>query len=1603
MRDIARQIAELPPEKRALLELLLQKEGVDLSRSLIIPQKRDTNAFPLSFAQRRLWFLDQLEPNSPLYNIASAVRLTGALNVTALEQSLNQIVRRHESLRTTFVAKDGHPVQVIAPELTVPLPVVDLHSLSEAEREAEALQLAIEEAQRPFDLAKGPLLRTTLLRLDEEDHILLLTMHHIISDGWSMGVFVREMGALYEALSQGRPSPLPELPIQYVDFAQWQRKWLQGEELERQLAYWKEQLAGLPPLLELPTDRPRPAVQRYQGAHHSFALSKSLSQALESLSQEEGATLFMTLLAAFQTLLYRYTGQEDICVGTPIANRTRAEIEGLIGFFVNTLVLRTDLSGDPSFRELLRRVREVALGAYAHQDLPFEMLVDELQPARDMSHSPLFQVMFVLQNAPVQALELSELTLSPVETENGIAKFDLTLMMEERPEGLQGTVEYNTDLFDAATIERMVGHFQTLLEGIVADPDRPISTLPLLTTAEREQLLVGWNDTEAEYPGDKCVHQWFEAQVEQTPEAIAVAFGEEEQLTYGELNRRANQLAHYLQKLGVGPETLVGLCVDRSPEMVIGLLGVLKAGGAYLPLDPTYPQERLAFMLEDAGISIILTQSHLLDRLGVQRKDVKRNPQSAIGNRQFTICLDTDWEVIAREPDTNPVSAVTPDNLAYVIYTSGSTGRPKGTLLQHRGLSNFAHAYIRRLSLGPGSRLLQFASFSFDASLAEIFTTLLSGATLRLARRDILMSVSDLHRLLREGEITIAILPPSILSVLPTEGLSALQTLISAGESCSREIAESWAPGRRLFNGYGPTEATIGPTLYPIESVPEGVASVPIGRPITNTQVYLLDAHLQPVPVGVSGELYIGGVGLARGYLNRPELTAERFIPNPFSDEPGARLYRTGDLARYLPDGNIEFLGRIDHQVKVRGFRIELGEIEAVLRQHPHLQAAVVLAREDTPGDKRLVAYVVPREEPAPTISELRRFLKETLPEYMVPSAFVYLDALPLTPNGKVDRRALPAPDQTRPELESAYVAPRTREEKILADIWAQVLGVEQVGVHDNFFELGGDSILSIQVIARANQAGLQLTPRQLFQAPTVAGLAAMAGTGRAIEAEQGIVEGPVPLTPIQHWFFEQELPEPHHWNQALLLEVRQALEPSLLEGAVEHLMAHHDALRLRFTPPVPPESGKEKGGGEWRQGNAGMDGEVPFICVDLSALPSAEQGPAIEVAAAEAQTSLNLTTGPLLRVVYFDLGAGQPGRLLIVIHHLAVDGVSWRILLEDLQMAYHQLSRGEAVQLPPKTTSFQQWARRLVEYAQTEAVRRELDYWLGILAPDRSRTRLEQGSLSAEHRIARLPVDYPGGENTEASARTVAVSLSAEETQALLQEVPAAYRTEINDVLLTALAQAMARWTGSRALLVELEGHGREPIFDDVDLTRTVGWFTVAFPVVLDLKNADGPGEALKAVKEQLRRVPHRGIGYGLLRYLCQDEEVTKRLQALPQPEIGFNYMGQLDQALPGGSPFGPARESRGPDRSPQGRRNHLLDISGSIAGGQLRLEWIYSENLYRRATVEQMAQDFLEALRAIIAHCRSPEAGDVTPSDFPLAGLDQKKLKKVLAKLKK
>ncbi|HEY9830742.1 MAG TPA: amino acid adenylation domain-containing protein [Stenomitos sp.] len=992
--------------------------------------------FPASFAQARLWFLDRLFPGNPFYNVSAALRLMGSLNVTALEETFNEIVRRHEALRTTFRMLEGQLVQVIAPSLTIPLPVVDLRSLPTAEQEAEIRRLATEERSHPFDLSSEPLLRVMLLQLDSSAHILLLNLHHIICDGWSIGVLLRELGALYTAFANNQPSPLPELPIQYADFAHWQREWLQGEgehkasPLQVQLAYWKQQLENLP-LLNLPTDRSRLVTPSYHGATQFLELPKKLSEELEALSQRQGVTLFMTLLAAFQTLLYRYTQQDDIAVGSAIANRNRSEIEGLIGFFVNSLVLRTNLSGNPTFLELIGRVRKVALEAYAHQDLPFEKLVEELHPERDLSHHPLFQVAFSLQNTPIKALELPELTLSKLDFDSPSAKFDLEFHLWESSDGLRGQVIYSTDLFDDATITRMLGHFQILLEGIVANPEQHVGDLPLLTECDRHQLLVEWNNTQTGYAKDLCIHQLFEAQVEQTPDAIAVVF-EDEQLTYRELNNRSNQLAHYLQKLGVSSDVLVGICLERSVEMIVGLLGILKAGGAYLPLDPTYPQERLNFMLEDAQVSILLTHSlltPLFNRSFSEDEEGWGDREKCNGQHQLSIlCVDTDADAIASQNQENPISRVTPENLAYVIYTSGSTGKPKGVLLEHRGLSNLSQAQIQTFNLQPSDRILQFASLSFDASIFEIVMAFSTGATLYLARKESLLPGSALLQFLRNNAITIATLPPSVLAVLPVQQLPALRTIISAGEACSIDIVKRWASGRQFFNAYGPTEATVWSTVAELRNSRENLS---IGRPIANTQVYILDSHLQPVPIGVPGELYIGGDGLARGYLNQPDLTTVAFIPNPFtqilhhfprarfqtsppdSDPPqppltrgenlvkvplfkgdlggsprwttdpnfpepggnknqksGKRLYKTGDLARYQPDGNIEFLGRIDAQVKIRGFRIELGEIESQLKQHPAVKETIVMAKEDRSIHKRLVAYIGLNKESSTMIEE---------------------------------------------------------------------------------------------------------------------------------------------------------------------------------------------------------------------------------------------------------------------------------------------------------------------------------------------------------------------------------------------------------------------------------------------------------------------------------------------------------------------------------------------------------------------------------------------------------------------------------------------------------
>lgn len=1048
----------------------------------ITPVSRE-EALLLSFSQERMWFLDQFEPTGAAYNIPIAIRLRGALNVAALEKSFNRLAHRHQVLRTTFTNVGGRPVQTIAPTPAIELPTVDLTHLPPAEREDEARRLANAQARQPFNLAAGPLLRVSLIRLAAREYILLVNMHHIISDAWSMSVLWQEVALLYNAFTAQKSSPLAELPIQYADFAHWQRQWLRGNVLTSQLNYWKQQLAGAPQVLELPTDRPRPATQTFRGAFKTVSLPDTLIETLRVLSRQQGVTLFMTLLAAFKVLLYRYTGQTDILVGTPIANRHWLAVENLLGTFVNTLVMRTNLAGNPAFSVLLERVRQVALAAYAHQDLPFEQLVEALQPQRDLSHTPLVQVTFNVANAPMPNLQISNLEWDVFNVDRGAAQFDLSLSLTDMPQLQMMTVEYNTDLFDESTITRMMGHFRTLLEGIVTNPEQHILDLPLLPESEKEQLLTRWNDTQTPYPENLCVHQLFDAQAAQTPDATAVTFAEE-RLTYHQLNHRANQLAAYLQSLGVGPEVPVGLCVERSPEMVVGLLGILKAGGAYVPLDPTNPPERLQIILEDAQVPLLLTQARLLPQL----------PHTTAR----TVCLDTDWPEIAQQPGENPTRTANPNNLAYVIYTSGSTGRPKGVAIPHRGLVNYLSWCLQAYPLGGGQGAPVHSSISFDLTITGLFAPLLAGQPVHLLPPG--LGVEALTTALQnQPDFSLVKLTPAHLDLLgrqlpAREAAGKTRAFIIGGENLLAEQLAFWrqaAPNTVLINEYGPTETVVGCCVYqvPQDGVPES-GSVPIGRPIANTQLYLLDSHLQPVPIGVPGELYIGGAGVARGYLNRPDLTAASFVPNPFSTRPGARLYKTGDLARYLPDGNLEFLGRIDHQVKIRGFRIELGEIEAVLKQHPAVQEAAAAVREDTPGDKRLVAYVVPKNQP-PAADELQKFLGHKLPDYMLPSAVVPMESLPLSANGKVNRRALPAPDQAQMRQGKTYAAPGDALEQQLAQIWADILNVRPVGITDNFFELGGHSLLAVRVFAQIEKAlGKSLPVVTLFRAPTIAQLA---------------------------------------------------------------------------------------------------------------------------------------------------------------------------------------------------------------------------------------------------------------------------------------------------------------------------------------------------------------------------------------------------------------------------------------------------------------------------------------------------------------------------------
>ncbi|HMK90598.1 MAG TPA: amino acid adenylation domain-containing protein, partial [Methylocystis sp.] len=1266
---------------------------------------------PLSFAQQRLWLLAQIEAENAHYNNSAALRVIGAFDPALFGRALNEIVRRHEVLRTIFVLRDGEPLQQILPALTVEAPLVDLSDLPPAEREAEARRRIAADATAPFDLASPPLLRALLLDLGkrretgEREHVIGITLHHIVSDGWSTDVLTREFAALYAAFAAGEPSPLPKLKIQYADYALWQRGWLRDEVLERQLGYWREALRDAPATLDLPLDRPRPVVPDHRGATYEFTASKDVATRLREASRRAGATLFMTLLAAFQLLLKRHSGQDDICVGTPVANRRRVELEPLIGFFVNTLVIRSDLSDDPTFAALLARVRRTALDAQAHQDLPFEKLVEELAPARDMSRSPLFQAMFVLQNAPATELALAGLRFERFVFENPTAKFDLALSALERDDGLSFSIEYATALFDEATIARFARHYCVLLEAIAADPHRRLSELPILDDAERRRLLLDWNATTHPWRAGALLHEPFEEQAARRPEAIAVV-DRGVRLSYGELNAQANGLAHELRSRGVGPDVIVGLCAERSLDMIVGLLGVSKAGGAYLPLDPTYPAERLAYMVADARPALILTHAATQGLA----------PQGAP-----TLRLDADRD--ARRALGDPARITSEQNLAYVVYTSGSTGRPKGVAVSHGGLANLAGAQAERFGIGPQSRVLQYAPINFDASVSEFVTAFLVGACLVLPESHERTGEELLGLLIRE-KVTHATLPPVVLATLAPSPELTLQCLVVAGESGSADVLRPWAEGRRLINAYGPTETTVCATMS--EPVVAG-ESPPIGRPIWNAAVYLLDASLSPVPIGAPGELYVGGAGLARGYLNRPDLTAERFAPNPFG-AAGERLYRTGDLARYRANGNIEFLGRADHQLKIRGFRIEPGEIEAALARQPAVREAAVVAREDGAFGRRLVAYVTAREGCAPDAAALRSALSRELPDYMVPAAFVILKALPLTASGKVDRKALPEPDPAR-RAAHRYVAPRDAREEALCRVFAEVLRLERVGVEDNFFELGGHSLVAVTLVDRLRKAGFSSDVRALFLHPTPEGLAGALGGAAEIAVPPNLipdgcmaitpemltlvrlsqaetdrivasvpsgaanVQDIYPLAPLQEgMLFHHLLSEgvdPYVSETVVACASRERLDAFV--ATLRRVVTRHDILRTAVLWEGLPEPVQVV----WR--------EAPFV-VEEVALDGCEDAlAALRARFGPKSHRLDVRRAPLLRArAAFD-AEKQRWLLHILAHHLALDHTTLEIVLKEATRFRVDDDEGQDF-APPPFRNFVAQARLSSDRAAQEA-----------------------------------------------------------------------------------------------------------------------------------------------------------------------------------------------------------------------------------------------------------------------------------------------------------
>lgn len=1504
--------------------------------------------FRLSPQQRRLW---SLQKQSSPCKVQCTIRLTGDINLSCLKSAVGTIIKKHEVLRTKFYTQPElkWPLQVISDSDYFSWFDIDLSNKKTEEQKEYIEKILLTERQSNTDV----IVSAYLFNLGKDEYLLLFSFLGMNADTITLNNLVSEIGQDYVAnLSKNDYVTEENDVLQYLQFSEWQNQLLEDEEEPDNQAgkqYWSEQSSE--PLKTLVAPYEYKNEKNKSELDYNFVnkeIPSSIVNSLLQVADKHEASIESILLTAWSLLIRRITNQEELIIGTAFHGREYEEVENCFGLLAKYLPINISLQSQDKLTEIVAQVQEAIVNNIEWQDYfnYFENLEDTNYP-----------VGFEFAELPHKYI-VADVSFAVEQYYVCLESFDISLNCYQDQDKILTNFLYNSNYYERKQVEYLAEQFLTLLESLINNSEQTISQFKIISDRQEEQLLVKFNQTTKQHhQGTLCLHERFTQQAKQTPDNVAVVF-EEEKLTYRELNNQAEKLADSLQQLGVEPNVLVGIFLDRSHLSIVAILAVFKAGGAYLPLDSKMPEERLHGILEDAQVQVLLTEEKLASRLPSETAQV--------------LCIDSQPTTV--EKFQNSDQNLTPNDLAYVIYTSGSTGKPKGVAVEHRQLCNYFNSIIERLDLPETASFATLSTFSADLGNTIIFSALCTGECLHIIAQERITNPITLAEYFRNHPIDCFKIVPSHLNALLTtvnaEDILPSKLLILGGESLSWSLVkqiQELQPNCRILNHYGPTETTIGVLTFKVpQEEHQYAATVPIGRPLDNTQIYLLDEYLQPVPLLTPGEIYIGGANLSRGYYNRPELTEERFIINPF--DQSTRLYKTGDVGRYLPDGSIEFLGRSDRQVKIRGFRIELGEIEAVLSQHPSVKQAVVTVPKDEKGNQRLVAYVVLGSH---NTDDLQDFVRIRLPQYMVPHRFVTLKTIPVTANGKIDYKALPAPKE-----ENDYVAPNTPQEETLATIWAEILGLERVSIDDNFFQLGGDSIISIQVISKANQMGLQLTPQQLFEYPTIAQLAAVAKTRESIKTETGPVIGEAPLTPIQHWFFAQELADSHHWNQSVFLEIKQGLDFQVLEKVVKQLLEHHDVLRQHFEET-------EQG---WQQVNVPPDERVPVSRIDLSGELATNQEETIASIEAELQASLNLSSGPLIKVAYFDLGQDTPGKLLIIIHHLVVDGVSWRVLLEDMQTAYQQLSQGEEeINLPIKTTSFKRWAEKLNEFADSSDVLKELEYW----------------QSQTPNPIISLPTDFSFSQeqtaNTLASARTISVLLTPQETQDLLQEVPKAYNTQINDVLLTALVQSYCQWTKGNSLYLTLEGHGREDIFSDVNLSRTIGWFTTHFPVLLSLESASSPGDALKTIKEQLRRIPKNGMNYGLLKYINKNSP----FKSTPQPELKFNYLGQFNQVFQETSIFQPTSRKTKLDRSQRGSRSYLLEIDGLVGNGQFKFNWTYSQDIHDSNTIESFAENFTQALRNIIAHCQNPEVGGYTPSDFPEAEVSQTELDQLLAKI--